>query len=109
MDDIARMAADWAALEVTRTGIVERQTEIKNILRERLGVGKHPAGILRVEISEQRRFTAEGAKSALKAEPDKLDAITEPMVSTELARRLLTPADYDRCKVASGEPKVAIK
>lgn len=109
-DDVTRLAKEWVALEVTRTDVVERQAQIKAELRTLFPYGgTHKAGTLLVNISENSRFTADGALAALQNEPTKLAAIMEPQVSSLLAKALLSPADYDRCKKIVGDPRVTIR
>lgn len=108
-DDVARLAAEWVGLEVTRTDVVERQSQIKAELRTLLPLGTHKAGQLLINVSENSRFSNEGALAAFKDEPTKLAAIMEPQISSLLAKALLSPADYNRCKKLVGDPRVTIR
>ena len=100
------LAEQLAALSAQVDTINDRLEQIKAELRN-LGEGTHEVAGRAVAIIPQRRFNADRASLILP--PDTLAQITAPAVSSSLAKRVLAPALYEACMVASGTPRVVIK
>jgi hypothetical protein len=89
--------------------IKAEQEEIKARLRVELGAGKHEQ--FRVTVSPTMRFNAEQARLVLgKLEhgEELIASISETVISSELAKRVLAPAVYELCQVEHGKATVRL-
>lgn len=99
--------AAYVELDARRADIQIKLDEIKARLRER-GLGKYdgPNGIV-VNVTANRRFSADKAAEVL---PDELISMVQTTsVDAKLAKAKLPPDTYDMCKIEVGEPRVTVR
>lgn len=106
----AHLAAASEQLAEQIKALTEQRDAVTAELRD---LGPGPAGVRPdgtprvVEVTVATRFNPATARTVLAAE--QLAAITEPVVSTELAKAMLPPAAYAACCAPFGRPRVSIR
>lgn len=104
LDDLIGAYADLLA---KRESIDAALDSIKNTMAD-LGEGRHDSTKGRVSVTYTRRFDTHKAQEFLEPTPELLASVTESVISSSKAKRLLPPAIYEACQTVAAKPTVRV-
>lgn len=104
LDDLIAAYADLTAQKEALDSAIE---SIKLSMAE-LGEGRHEGRRGRVAVTRTRRFDTHRAQELLEQTPDLLASVTESVISSTKAKRLLPPAIYEACQTTSEKATVRV-
>ncbi|QCV95648.1 hypothetical protein [Acidipropionibacterium acidipropionici] len=104
LDDLIAAYADLLAQKEALDSALD---SIKLTMAE-LGEGKHEGRRGRVAVTHTRRFDTHKAQELLEPTPELLASVTESVISSSKAKRLLPPALYEACQTTSEKATVRV-
>lgn len=104
LDDLIAAYADLTAQKEALDSAIE---SIKLSMAE-LGEGRHEGRRGRVAVTHTRRFDTHRAQELLEQTPDLLASVTESVISSTKAKRILPPAIYEACQTTSEKATVRV-